>query len=229
MKKLLVVSLTLILLAAISLTAFAADNNFVSSRALEQAPELVSFLPSASNTGTQNSNNTLKIVPFGKRDTLTPDLKANIENAYEEISGKQGQSQFNGVINNLAKNKNLKPSNIAVSNLFDIHTEDENGNIVSSGDYYTLTLSSNDAKNFAGLIKRNSDGTWELVSDAKVDGNKLSFTFTGSAPYAILVNNTANTVSPTTGDSNVNVILLITVFSALVFSGVILSSKKQNA
>ena len=226
MKKLLVICLTIALVATFGISAFAAG--FISSRSLEQAPQLITVKPAGGNTGTTSSNSTVRIVPYGNRSTLTPNLQANMEKAYQEINEKQDQSPISSVINTVAKGSNIKLSNIAVSNLFDIHTEDNSGNVIADGDSYSLTLSSSDAENFLGLMKRNSDGTWELVKDAKVEGGMLSFTFTGAAPYAILVNNTANSTAPATGDSNVYPILIITVLSVLAFTVVVLKSKEQN-
>lgn len=384
MKKLLVVCLTLILVSALSLTAFAVENNFVSSRSLEQAPVILTFKPIGTNTSNSTTNSTLKVVPYGSRDTLPAQLKSNIENAYNDITSNADITKLNSELIDIAKKNSLNPSNLAVSalfdahtedssgavvskdekctvalssktangfvalmklnsngtwetvkdakltnnkltftskdsasyaivvdntkndasdinestvsivednsaanstlkivsykdrntlpqdlkismekayseitenkdlteivpeikdiakgiksgskrvsvsNLFDIHAEDADGNVIVNGDNYSITISSDAAKNFVGLMKRNSDGKWEIVKDAKLDGNNLSFTFTGAAPYAILVYNTVSTTSPVTGDNSINFVLAITVLFTLAFAGVILSSKKQN-
>lgn len=228
MKKLLVFCLTLILVSVIGLTAFAIDGAFVSSSELNQAPTLISVVPTGSNTNIVNSGNTVVIVPYGLRNTLNDQLKANMDKAYSDIVSNKDLTKLNWNLVDIAAKNQVSGTNLAVSNLFDLHIKNDDGTIVlSNGQTYNILLSNETAKNFVCLMKLNNSGSWEIVKDAKLLNNNLSFTFDYAAPYAVVVNNTVSTSSPKTGDYDFNALAIMTALSALAFLGLALTSKKQ--
>lgn len=225
MKKLLTIGLTLILAVAMCVSAFAATGGFVSSPSGKSAPELVKY--SAENNDCKAK---LVITSYSDRDTLPDDVREKLEKAYNTIIANTDITKLNSAIAELATKKNIPASDLAVSDLFDIsyyNCEDHEDH-----GYFDITFKAETLNNFVGLLHFNGE-KWELITNAKVEGNgeHLTFTVDDLSPFAIVVNTGAdNSDTPQTGD-NTNTIICVIVMVVCAVAIIVLwrRSKKNNA
>ena len=223
MKKVLVICLTVVFMMSMTLTAFAATGSFVSSPTGNPAPQKVEFKPAD-----EDCTATLVITPYSDKKELPAAIKTLMEKAYNAIKGSDDISTFNADLAALAKSKKIKGSDLAVSDLFDIH--------VTGCDYhdghtdFDIVLSADSLKNFVGLLHMNKNGEWELVKDAKViaNGEHLSFSVDSFSPFAVVVNTKANP-SQTGDNSMIPLYVAIMAVSALAIVVILVKSKKQTA
>ena len=222
MKKIVALCLSVILMMGMTITAFAAPGSFVSSPTGNQAPAVEDFKAADEDCTAQ-----LVITPYGDREELSEAIEALLEKAYDSIKESTDLTALNAELAKLAKEKKINGTDLAVSDLFDIH--------VTGCDYhdghteFDVVLSADTLNNFVALIHMNKDGKWEIVEDAKVtgDGDHLSFSVDSFSPFAIIV----NTGKPAqTGDNNmVPICIAIMAVSALAIVVILVRSKKQKA
>lgn len=221
MKKVLVVLLTVLMMMSMTVTVFAAGG-FVSSPTSQQAPDVVEFTPADDDCEAR-----LVITPYGEKEELTPAIKSFFEKAYTEIKSSKNLTELCDSLKKIAANKKIKGTNLAVSELFDIH--------VTGCDYheghteFDIVLDPDSLKNFVALLHMNHNGEWEVVSDAKVinNGDHLAFSIDEFSPFAIVV----KTANPSQTGDNSLIPLYITVM-ALSAAGIIVilaKSKKREA
>ena len=215
MKKVLVVILSVMMIASLSLTGFAAS--FVSSPSGNPAPTLVSF-----DFESDDCDAGLVITPYSKRNTLTAEGKTEIETAYTTVKSTKDISTLNADLAALAKSKSINPKNLAVSDLFDVsytgcNDHGEHGKV-------TVKLKAETLKAFVGLLHYN-DGKWELVANAKAEGSVLTFSVDSLSPFAIVVD--SNRYSSQTGD-NYTVYLLVAVAALSLAAAVIFLKKSRK-
>ncbi|MBQ3547589.1 MAG: hypothetical protein IJA44_03845 [Clostridia bacterium] len=223
MKKVLVICLTVVFMVSMTLTAFAAPGSFVSSPSGNPAPQKVEFKPAD-----EDCTATLVITPYSEKNELPTALKAMMEKAYNDIKGTDDLTTLNAALAKLAKDLKIKSSDLAVSDLFDIH--------VTGCDYhdehvdFDIVLAADSLKNFVGLLHMNKNGDWELVEGAKViaNGEHLAFSVDSFSPFAVVVNTAAKPSQ--TGDSNmIPVYVAIMAVSALALVVILVKSKKKTA
>lgn len=222
MKKVLVICLTMIMVASMSVAVFAAPSGFVSSPSGNPAPRMVSFDPSD-----EDCTATLVITPYGDRHTLPDALRTLIEKAYNDILNIGDLTKLNAELAKLAADKKIDGKNLAVSDLFDLHVTGCDSH--EEHTEFDVVLDADSLKNFVGLLHMNKDSKWELVDNAKVtnNGEHLEFSVDSFSPFAIVVDTTDD---PQTGDNTmiyVSLIVMIVSAAALVF--VLVKSKKQKA
>ena len=207
MKKVLVVCLTVVLALAMSVTSFAAVGGFVDSPSKNDAPVIV------------EGDNT-EVISYGDRDELTEDERKDIEDAYQEIINTENITSLTDDLKHVANDKGVNGSNLAVSDLFNVKT-DENGK--------TVVLKPDSLENFVSLL-RYVDGVWTVVDDAKVVDGNLQFLAKGSAQYAIVVDaSSTKPQTPATGDNtNVWFYAVAMVASAAVIAVLLVKSKKEQ-
>lgn len=220
MKKLLVICCVVLMLLSMNAVAFAAPGSFVSSPTGNRAPSVVEF------KAPENCTAQLVITPYGDRDELSDFLQQLIQKAYNTVRGTEDLTTLNADLAQLAKTLKIKGSDLAVSDLFDIH--------MTGCDYheehrvFDITLSSDMLHNFVGLLHMNANGEWELIKDAKVvNGEHLTFSVDAFSPFAIVVEEEG---AADTGENN-RTWLYITVMavSAAAMLFVWKASKKQTA
>ena len=214
MKKLLVVILSLTMALSMAVTGFAAS--FVSSPSGNDAPEVDDVVP-----GDPNCTADVVVTPYSQRHTLTAEGKAAIEGAYNQIKATNDVSALNADLAALAKSKEIKGTNLAVSDLFDVSSvgcqeHDHHGTI-------TISLKAETLKNFVGLMKL-VDGEWKLIDNAKVEGDILTFTVKDLCPFAIVVDATPD--SPPTSDNGS--IYLLAAVAALSLAAAVICFKKSR-
>ena len=214
MKKILVAILSVVMAVCLATAGFAAS--FVSSPSSNPAPSVEDF--DFENDG---CTATIVVTPYSKRDTLSADSKTAIESAYAEIKATNDVSSLNADLAALAKSKEIKGKNLAVSDLFDVSWAGCNDH--ASHGKATISLKAETLGNFVGLLHL-VDGEWELVSNATVNNGVLTFTVDSFSPFAIVVDATPD--SPPTGD-NGSVYLLIAV-AALSLTAALICFKKSR-
>ena len=195
MKKLLTVLMLSLLAFTLTFTAFADD--FVRSPSANRAPTLV-----FGGSEDHSCDEPLIITPYGDRDQLPADLKAEIEKVYADVKNSKNLVALCAALKGLAEKNNIPTANLAVSDLFDVR--DVHGDVDATFD---IVLKAEALENFVGLL-HYTDGKYELISDASVqeiDGElHLSFSTDGLSPFLVIVdtgaelpvknNNTAVTV-----------------------------------
>lgn len=223
MKKVLVICLTVVFMVSMTLTTFAATGSFVSSPSGNPAPQKVEFKPAD-----EDCTATLVITPYSDKNELTTAIKTMMEKAYNDIKGTEDLTTLNATLAKLAKDLKIKGSDLAVSDLFDIH--------VTGCDYhdehvdFDIVLSADSLKNFVALLHMNKNGEWEVVDGAKViaNGEHLAFSVDSFSPFAVVVNTAAKPSQ--TGDSNMTpVYAAIMAVSALALVVILVKSRKKTA
>jgi hypothetical protein len=221
MKKFLAFCLALVLVMSMSVTVFAAYGGFVSSPPANSAPELDSFKP-ADDDCTAN----IVITPYGDKEELSEFLRQLFEKAYNDILTSDDLTKLNADLAELAKSLNISGTDLAVSELFDLHVTDCD---THEGHFeFEIVLKAESLKNFVGLLHMTTDGKWELIKDAKVlsDGQRLSFSVDSFSPFAIVV----DTSGGQTGDNGmVYVYAIIMAVSAVALAVIFVKTKKQKA
>lgn len=192
MKKTLAIFLMVVMAISMSVTAFAAPDNFVVSPSVNVAPQLINFTPADDDCTAE-----LIVTPYSERDNLPENFKELIEGMYKDISSADDFAK-------LLEGLGIKGDDLAVSDLFNIHSV---GCDNHEGHYdYDITLSAKTLDRFEALVHKNPDGDWELINGAQVvnDGQYLKFTFTSEGPLAIIVNtgDSKGDQSIGTGDAN---------------------------
>ena len=182
MKKLVMISLAIIVVLGMSVSAIAATGGFIVSPSRNQAPELVEVKPSDDNCTAE-----VVITAYADRDQLSADDRAAIEDAYTKIMGAENIGVLNASIANVAENIGAKVENLAVSDLFDIQTSDCDGH--GNHGEVTVTVKAETLTNFVCLI-HYYNGEWIVMENAKVseDGEHLTFGSNTFSPFAIVVN-----------------------------------------
>ena len=208
MKKFLALVLTLVLMFAMSINCFA---TFVQSPSNNDAPVII-------EEETMNESDDCEayiiITPYSKRDTLSPEAKAEIEEAYAQISDALHSAELCEELDKYCQKNNINVANLKVSDLFDISyvgcdDHDDHG-------YFTITFKAETLANFVAFLHFTDNG-WDMIENAKVvrDGTALKFKVDDFSPFAIVVDTTDNTSSPSTGD-NSNIVMWIVILAACV-------------
>ena len=227
MKKVFAILLTALLILSFSVMSFAKVGGFVSSPTGDQAPTVDSFKP-----GNPDCDGKLVVTPYGERDKLPEDLRTSFENAYKSIAGASDLTKLSGDLSKIASDKKIKAENLAVSDLFNLHTT---GCDTHEGHYnFEITLSSDALGKFVALLQMNSKGQWEVVSGAQVinGGKNLKFSVKTLSPLAIVVNTgtTSPDVPPTSDNWMIYVYGTVAAVSAvaLVVVWVVWRKSKQQ-
>ena len=222
MKKILVICLTLIMVASMTVVVFAAPSGFLSSPSGKPGPTIESFDPDDDDCTAD-----LIITPYSDRNTLPSELKTLIEKAYNDILNIGDLTKLNAELAKLAAKKKIEGKNLAVSDLFDIHTT---GCDFHEGHFdFDIVLAADSLNRFVALLHMNKNGEWEVIDNARVtnNGEHLEFSVESLSPFAIVVDTSDG---PQTGDNTmiyVSFILMIVSAAALVV--VLIKSKKQKA
>ena len=225
MKKVLAICLMMVMVLSMSVNVFAASGGFVSSPSGNPAPTVVSFKPSDDDCTAQ-----LVVTPYGDKHDLSDALRAMLEKAYNSIVNSDDLTKLNAELAKIAADKNIVGTDLAVSDLFDIH--------VTGCDYhdehvdFDITLDVDTLSHFVGLLHMNKDGVWELVTDAEVinNGEHLKFSVDSFSPFAIVVDTSSVTPdSPQTGDNSmIHIYAIVMAVSALAIVVITVKSRKQK-
>ncbi|MBE6758439.1 MAG: hypothetical protein E7552_07865 [Ruminococcaceae bacterium] len=219
MKKVLVFCCAVLMVMSMGVVAYAATGSFVSSPTGNLAPTVEEF------EAAEGCTSELKVTPYSERADLPQELEDLTEQAYNEIRGTEDLTELNDDLGQLAEDMKIEGDNLAVSDLFTLHTEGCENH--EGHEDFDITLSSDKLANFVGLMYMNAKGEWVLVKDAKVvNGEHLVFTSTAVGPYAIVVKDAA---APTGETAHTWLYVAIMAASATAMLLVWNASKKQQA
>lgn len=222
MKRILMTCLVFVLVACMSISVVAAEDEsnggFNSSPSRNPAPTLV-----GANNGCTECEMRLIITAYADRDELSEEARKAIEEAYAAIVGAKELSSLNEALIALAKKMGVSPESLVVSDLFDISAVEEDGH--KAHGHYEITLRAQTLENFVCLL-HYYEGEWHIVDNATAesagDYNLLTFTESKFSPFAIVVS--TEDVNPEVEEEEkpkapVGVILAICVPAALVLGG----------
>lgn len=220
MKKLVVMCMAVVMMLSMSITSFAA---FVSSPTGNPAPKIISFFAESDDCDAE-----LIITPYSKRDTLHDTAEDALENAYNELKASGDLTALNADLASLAKKLGIKGTELAVSDLFDatwVGCSPEDHSAEKHG-IFTIELEADSLKNFVGLL-HYYNGEWELIDNAKVKGNILTFKADNFSPFAIVVD-TNPEKTPNSGDmSFIWLWVIVAVVSGTVLVVLIKKANKK--
>ncbi len=194
MKKLVVFFLAICMIASLGLSAMAIEGGFISSPSGNPAPRIRRFVPSNTECTAE-----LTIVPYAQRDVLPADAKAEIESAYDAIKATKDPTTLSDELKDLAAQKQLVGEKLAFSDLFDLHVVGCDETAHEEHRSFTIELEADTLKHFVALMHLDN-GQWDMIENAKVEGNVLSFQVDDFSPFAIVVDTSAD--GPDTGDNS---------------------------
>lgn len=218
MKKVLAICFVMVMVMTMSITAFAASSNFISSPSVTPGPTIVD----STNNG-EDCDGKVIVTPYSERDSLDDDSKKDIEDAYNNITNSEDITKLVDGLTDVAEKAGVSNNDLSVKDLFDVDysgcTKDH-----KHGDF-NIKLNGEPLNNFVALVYHDGDG-WKTVDNAKVtDGKYLSFTAEAMGPYAIVVSKSA--ISPETSDNTTAwSFAAIMLVSAVAF---VFASKKARA
>lgn len=230
MKKLLVICLSIIMVATMSITAFAAPGGFISSPSGKSAPELVEY-----SNEDENCTAKLKITAYSERDSLSDSLRETFEAAYNSIANTSDLTQLNSELSDIADKLNTSADNFAVSDFFDLNYSD--CDLHEEHGKFTIKLKADVLDNFVALMYFNGE-EWVIVESAEVSSDNVYLTFASQdlGPFAIVVDTSTNgsvtgsTENPQTGDSFPWIYVVFMGVSVLGLAVItIVYFKKKNA
>lgn len=211
--------MTVVLVVAMSVPAFAALGEFISSPSGVAAPTLVDY-----KSDSHECTAKLVITSYAERHTLPAETRALIEKAYDDIVNSQViNNQLKAELTNLAEEIKIDYTALAVGNLFDISYYDCDQHGGHNG--FTITIKPEVAENIVGVLHLNGE-KWELL-DSTVDAGNVTFHVDELSPFAIVYNTKPG--SSSTGDSSdmwIYVVLMVASVSALGVVGYKLSKRE---
>ncbi|MBQ4569521.1 MAG: hypothetical protein IJA62_05665 [Ruminococcus sp.] len=220
MKKVFAICLALMMVLSLSVNVMAAPN-FVESPTGNRAPIIVDC-----ENEDEDCTASIVVTPFGDRDTLSDEHKQELQDAYDQIvNSDKLTDMFSGIEDLLLPG--MLETDLSISDLFHIYY-DNCENHPTHGKF-DITLSTDTLQGFVGLIQF-VDGEWQIVTDAKVEGNHLSFTSDKLSAYAIVVDRTkAESTSPVTGAPTASYLTAAVVFAGLGLAVVAVVTAKKKA
>ena len=184
MKRIAMAMVAVLLMVALVVTASAASNNFINSVAQVGKPVLQGNPEIAEGVY-------LLLTSYSDRATL-PDDGAKMEEAYGIVNSASDLTALNAGLATAAANMGLQPSDLVVSDLFDLSLIYERGGFVLDEEllaqYTTVTVSlkADLLDRFVGLL-HYVNGKFEHVDNAHVENGNLVFTVDTLSPFAIIV------------------------------------------
>lgn len=233
MKKIVTVFLAMLMMLALSVSAFAETGGFVSSPSKNQAPELLEGKNESEDCVAQ-----LIITAYGNRDQLSSEARQTLESAYAMILGAEDLSALNPRIAEITKELGVDVKSFAVSDLFDISPTECNGHVEHG--HFDITLKPETLKNFVCLL-HYYNGEWHIVDNAEVthNGEHLEFDEDEFSPFAIVVstedisnvgdsgNNGAGLGTMISNESIIAIIIFVLIAVVAVTAGIVINRKKK--
>lgn len=220
MKRFFAFFMTVVLVVAMSVPAFAALGEFISSPSGVPAPTLVDY-----KSDSHECTAKLVITSYAERHTLPAETRALLEKAYEDIVNSQViNNQLKAELTKLAEELKIDYTALAIGNLFDISYYECPQHEGHKG--FTITIKPEIAENIVGVLHLNGE-KWELL-DSTVDAGNVTFHVDELSPFAIVYNTKPG--SSSTGDSSnawIYVVLMVASVSALGVVGYKLG-KREN-
>lgn len=222
MRKIITVCLMVVMLSSLMLSVFAAPGGFIQSISGNLAPELIK-----GENVSEDCTAELIITAYVNRDQLPEELRLQIEEAYRMIVENPDLSALNAKLAELAEELGVEVTDLAVSDLFDIHATDCDTH--ENHGHFDIVLKADTLKNFVCLL-HYYNGEWRIVEDAKVTNDThLEFTEDEFSPFAIVVNTgESNPDAPQTNDM-FTVYIAVAAISGLMIIGLAFAYRKERA
>ena len=214
--------MVLVMSFSVSVSVFAAPNGFTVSPGANMAPELIEY-----DKDTLDCLATLIITAYADRFTLPEDTRSALENAYNVIVSTEDLSTLTPELLALANTLGIDTKDLAVSDLFDIsyyNCDDHEGH---GG--FTIKVKPDTLQGFVGLA-HFIDGKWDIVENAKIegDGQYLTFSVSSLSPFAIIVqSDDGSEQPPNSGDTLPWGAIFAFIAAAAVLAFVVVDSKKK--
>lgn len=214
MKRFFAFFMTLALVVAMSVPAFAVLGGFISSPSGIPAPELVEAKPASSDC-----NGKLVITSWADRHTLDDATRAKFEQAYNDITNTD--SAFFAALKAFAEKNSIDVKDLAVGSFFDISYYNCTTHAAHEG--FIITIKPEVAENAVAIAHLSANG-WEML---EVTGDAtLTFNVKELSPFAIVYNTNPGDSSET-GDS-AWIYVSIMVASVVAFGSIALTLKKRE-
>ncbi len=222
MKRVFALCMTIVLIVAMSVPAFAALGEFISSPSGVKAPKLIKYVPKSDNCTAK-----IAITPYSERHTLDDATRALLEKAYSDIVNSNViGGQLKDELSKLASDNGIDYTALAIGDLFDISYYDCADHAAHGG--FSITIAPEVYDNVTGVLHLNGD-KWELLEVTTDTANKsITFEVDSLSPFAIVYNTKPG--SSVTGDSSnawIYIVLMTVSVSALGVIGYKLS-KREN-
>lgn len=219
MKKVFAICLALVMVLSLGINVMAASDSFVNSPSNNRAPIIVEV-----TNESEDCTGTITVIPFGDRDDLSEEKKQEIESAYNQIINADKLTDMFSGLNGFISS-GMVETDLAISDLFYLDLNDCDSHFEHGK--FTIKLSADTLNGFLGLIQI-VDGKWQLVPDASVDGEYLTFSVDDLSTLAVVVDRTkAESTSPVTGDPTANYVFAAVMLAGLCFVMVATASKKK--
>ncbi len=193
MKRFFAFFMTVVLVFAMSVPAFAALGEFISSPTGVPAPELVDYKPVSADCAGK-----LVVTSWADRHTLDDAARTRLEKAYEDIVNSQViNNQLKDALVKLASELKVNYEDLAIGALFDIAVY----NCEAHGNHegFVITLKPEVAANITAIAHLTENG-WEVVEiSADEAAQTITFQVSTLSPFALIYN--TNPDAPITGDS----------------------------
>ncbi len=226
MKKLIVFSLTLVMLFSMTMTAFAAGG-FVSSPVnggFDGSPSL-NLAPGVQGATSSKPGVTVTVeaTAYGDRSDLSTEEVKALEDAYNDIKGAKELTELTKDLKAIADKAGAEVADLKVSDLFDLSKDVADAGTVT----VNLKLDAAKLKGFVAVLHFENGG-WEVVDGAKVKDNVLTFSTDSMSPFAIVVDTDADETQ--TGDNAMLYVCgAVAAVSALALAVCVVKAKKSTA
>ncbi len=195
MKRVFSVILGVMLIVGMTLSVSADPGAFLNSPSVNPAPEIVSYSVDSDECVAK-----LILTPYSERDTLSDAGKDEIKHAYDDIKSSTDLTDLTEQLEDLADEKGIPGTDLAVSDLFDLDFTDCDYVLHENGHgYFTIKLKADTLENFVGLIQMKDD-EWKVIEGAVAEGDLLTFKTDKFSPFAIVVENSP-AKPPLTGEN----------------------------
>ena len=213
MKRIFALLMTLVVIATLTTVTFAENGGFYESPSKNQAPTLDDF-----KNEDEECEATLTVTSYADREQLSAEAQQKMADAFAAIANSTDLTQLDEQLKTLADKLGVAGTDLAVSDLFDIALHEDEGHDAHGS--FTVTLGADTLKDFVALL-HYSNGQWNVVPGASVDGDKLTFTIGDFSPFAIVVNTNSGAIAPVEPDGlPVGAIVAIVVAAVAVAGGI---------
>jgi hypothetical protein len=219
MKKIVVLVLAVLMVATMSVGAFAASGAFVESPSKQLAPELVSF-----DNESDACTAILIITAYADRAELDAAAVAALEKAYAEIAGTENLGTLDDEVAALAEELGIPAADLAVSDLFDISYSDCDTH--EEHKKFTIVIKPEATTNVAAILHYTAEG-WEVIPAEIKDDGTLTFESELFSPFAIMTHN-GLPASCCCGWICWLIILLIVLLIIIIIVVLVRKKKKNN-
>ena len=222
MKRFFAFFMTVVLVVAMSVPAFAALGGFISSPSGVPAPQVSDFKPV-----TPDCTGKIVVTSWADRHTLDDATRARFEKAYNDIINlnSDANNELLAVMKDFEKSHGLDHKDLAVGSLFDISSYNCTHHEKHEG--FIITIGVGDLEHFVGIL-HFTGSVWEELEINDVDeaAHTVTFTTPSLSPFAVVVNNGAEAPAAS-GNAWIWIVVAAVVVAAAAAAVVVVAKKKR--